>query len=589
MKLEFDDHKHSAFILQVLNTQRQKKECCDVVINVGSHSFSAHQNILTAVSPYVKDLIYSCNIQPSDELSVTIDNDYMSPVSVEQLLEYFYTGKVIIADKNVEDLLKGAKYFMIKRLKSHCVEYLELVLDKQNYMYTLMLADTYDLPDLATTVYSYLKEQFFHLSETKEFVECPSHILLRLVKDEDLHTTNEDQVLLTVLRWTNHDPENRKGHFQKLFSNIYLNGVTDELLSEVSNEEELVKNSAICVCGIVDVLSHRKQENISSLLQFQRKGALMDVVLVLGGQSSDGSFRSAVSAYVLGENKWVTVAHMPYQAAAVGAVCTRKYLYVTGGTNEQNASLKSAWRYDMDKGTWCKLPDLPMGLVFHSMIACNGIVYTIGGSIAPRKYISTIYRYDEKKERWTTVGRMNVPMDCAEVVTKGERYIYIATGRCMINDKISRVGVVDCFDTITGEVKQSLTFPIEFKHRPVVSIQGDAILCVQSHKHTIEVNLQKFKSNKVARRIPLLPNATKLEVCHAMAIIRNMVFVCGGTSATEAGELKEYSVNKSAFLLETKTGVWKEVAKPSDGLECSACCKAKLQCKFIQKPEESLS
>ncbi|XP_055518785.1 LOW QUALITY PROTEIN: calicin-like [Leucoraja erinacea] len=588
MKLEFDDHKHSAFILQALNAQRQKKECCDVVINVGSHSFSAHQNILTAVSPYVKDLIHSCNIQPSDELSVTIDIDYMSPVSVEQLLEYFYTGKIIIADKNVEDLLKGAKYFMIKRLKSHCVEYLEVVLDKQNYMYTLMLAETYDLPDLAATVYSYLKEQFFDLSETKEFVECPYHVLLRLVKDEDLHAANEDQVLLTTVRWTNHDLERRRSNFQKLFTNIYLNGVTDELLAEVSSEELLVKNNTTCMLAIVDVLSHRKQEHINSLLQYQRKGALMDVVLVVGGQSSDGGFRNAVYAYVIDENKWLKVTPMPYRAAALGAVCNRKYLYVTGGTNEQNASLKSAWRYDLDKSAWCKLPDLPLGLVFHSMISCNGIVYTVGGSVAPRKYISTIYRYDEKKEKWTTVGRMSVPMDCAEVVTKGDRYIYIATGRCMINDRITRVGIVDCFDTITGEVKQSLTFPIEFKHRPVVSFQGDSTLYVQSHKHTIEVNLQNFKATKLTKRIPLLPNATKLEVCNAMTTIRNIVFVCGGTSVAEDGNVKEYAVNKNAFLLDTKLGVWDEVAKPSEALESSACCKAKLQCKFIQKPEKIL-
>ncbi|XP_060709667.1 calicin-like [Hemiscyllium ocellatum] len=589
MKLEFDDHKHSTYILQSLNAQRQKKECCDVVINVGSHSFSAHQNILTAVSPYVKDLIHSCNIQPSDELSVTIDIDYMSPVSVEQLLEYFYTGKIIIADKNVEDLLKGAKYFMIKRLKSHCVEYLELVLDRQSYMYTLILAETYDLPDLAATVYLYVKDQFFILSETKEFVECPYHVLLKLVKDEDLHTSNEDQVLQTILRWTNHNLEDRKGYFPKLFSYIYLNGIADEVLSDISSNEPLIKNNTTCVCAIVDVLSHRKQENLTSLAYFQRKGALLDVALVLGGQSSDGSFRNTVYAYVVDENKWIKITHMPYRAAALGAICTSKYLYVTGGTNEQNASLKAAWRYDLDKNTWNKLPDLPLGLVFHSMVACNGIVYTVGGSVAPRKYISTIYRYDEKKEKWTSVGRMSVPMDCAEVVTKGDRYIYIATGRCMINDRISRVGVIDCFDTITGEVKQSLTFPIEFKHRPVISFQGDTALIIQSHKHTIEVSLQKFKANKLPKRIPLLPNATKLEVCHAMCLIRDMIFVCGGTSATDDGNVKEYSVNKNAYLLESKIGAWNEVAKPSEALESSACCKSKLQCKFLQKPEKSLS
>ncbi|EGW06797.1 Calicin [Cricetulus griseus] len=179
---------------------------------------------------------------------------------------------------------------------------------------------------------------------------------------------------------------------------------------------------------------------------------------------------------------------------------------------------------------------------------------------------------------------MSIPMDGTAVITKGDRNLYIVTGRCLVKGYISRVGVVDCFDTNTGEVVQCITFPIEFNHRPLLSFHQDNILRVHSHRQSVEINLQKIKANKSTTSVPLLPNSCPLDVSHAICSIGdNKVFVCGGVTTASDVQTKDYTINPNAYLLDQKIGEWKILASPPEALDCPACCLAKLPCKILQR------
>ncbi|MGH0168149.1 UNVERIFIED_CONTAM: hypothetical protein FKN15_062898 [Acipenser sinensis] len=579
MSLDYIDSRHSNRILSSLNQQRKTNELCDVVINVGEQFFHVHQNVLLSISPKVRSLTSHCDIGASDELSINIDPNYMSTSSVEELLNYFYTGKVSITMENVEELLRGVKLFEIKQLKNYCGEYMQASLNKTNCFRVLKMAESHDLQELAETAYKVIRDQFFSLAVRKDLLATPYNVFSRLIKDEKLHAQNEDHVFLTVLQWTKHMP-NRVKHFEKLFSHLHLSNVSNHILLKLSKEEDLIKNNVACINKIMEVVGHKKTDGPRDINVSQRKETLIEVVLVLGGHKIDGHFSNKVYAYLIRDNRWVKVTDMPYNAAAPGAVSLGKYLFVTGGTNKLNPSLKAAWRYDLDKNIWSKMPDLPVGLVFHTMVACRGSIFTVGGSIAAKKYISTIYKFDEEKDRWVTVGNMSVPLDCAEAIPKHNN-IYIVTGRCMVNDKISRVGVVDCFDVTGGTVKKCLTFPIEFRHRPLVSIHDGDMIKLQSHKQSLDINMQKCKVVKCPNTIPLLPNNTKLEISNAVCQIGDNVFVCGGTIPVD--EINNvFTINQSAFLFKQKSGEWDILAKPIESMDSSACCRAKLTWRIVQ-------
>lgn len=587
MRMQFTEKNHNSFMMQALNKQRKNREFCDVALSVDQNVFYAHLNVLAAVSSHIRTLISSNDMKVDDELYINIDAKFLSAALVEEMLNYFYTGKIMISEKNVEDLLKGAKYFNSQTLKSHCSDFLLRSLKKDNCLYYMLLANTYDLKEVANSAYDSIRDNFHYWVGPKgitDFMNCPSNVFSRLLKDENLHVENEDQALLALLQWVKYKKAEREKHFKKYFGYIHLHAVSTKTLLAACREVLLFADHTTPLSWIESVLSDRKQGNPQSLMLYQRKGALVDSVVILGGQKEQGKFNSGVFAYILGENIWLKLTEMPYKAAALSATSLGKYIYVSGGTTEQISGLKTAWKYDMDTNSWLKLPDLPIGLVFHTMVTCGGAVYSVGGSTAPRKYISSIFKYDEGKEKWVLAGKMSIPMDATAVITKGDKIIYIVTGRCLVNGRFSRVGVLDCFDTQSRNVVQYITFPIQFNHKPLLSFPQGNILSVQSHKESLEINLQKIKMNKSTKLVPLLPSNCSLDLSHAVCSIgNNKVFVCGGLICPGDKRPEEYSISRQAYMLDQNTGEWRVLSQPPEALDCPACCTAQLPCKVLQK------
>ncbi|XP_042305372.1 calicin [Sceloporus undulatus] len=587
MRMQFTEKNHNSFVMQALYKQRKNKEFCDVALSVDQNVFYAHLNVLAAVSSHIRNLISSNDMKADDELFIIIDSKFLSSDLVEELLNYFYTGKIVISEKNVEDLLKGAKYFSSQTLKSHCSDFLQRSLKKENCLHYLLLANKYDLKEVGNSAYDGIRDNFNYWAGPKgigEFMNCPASIFSKLLKDENLHVQNEDQTFLALLQWVKYKKSEREKLFKKYFGYIHLSAVSTKTLLAACREVLLFADHTGPLARIETILSERKQGNPQSLMLHQRKGALMDSVVILGGQKEQGKFNSGVFAYILGENIWVKLTEMPYKAAALSATSLGKYIYVSGGTTEQISGLKTAWKYDMDTNSWLKLPDLPIGLVFHTMVTCGGAVYSVGGSTAPRKYISSIYKYDESKEKWVLAGKMSIPMDATALITKGDKTIYIVTGRCLVNGRFSRVGVLDCFDTETRNVVQYITFPIQFNHKPLLSFPQENLLSIQSHKESVEINLQKIKMNKSTKLVPLLPNNYSLDLSHAVCSVgNNKVFVCGGLICPGDKRPEEYSINRQAYMLDQSIGEWRILAPPPEALDCPACCTAKLPCKVLQK------
>lgn len=587
MRMQFTEKNHNSILMQALNKQRKNKEFCDVALSVDQNIFYAHLNILAAVSSHIRSLIASNDMKTDDELFIIIDAKFLSSTLVEELLDYFYTGKVLISEKNVEELLKGAKYFSSQTLKSHCSDYLLRSLRKDNCLYYMHLATTYELKEVANSAYDGIRDNFHYWASPKgilELVYCPHQIFGRLLRDENLHVQNEDQTFLALLQWVKHKRTEREKFFKKFFACIHLNAISNKTLLAACREVLLFEDHTAPLTRIETVLTERKHGSPQSLTLYQRKGALMDSVVILGGQKAKGKFNSGVFAYVIEENIWLKLTEMPYKAAALSATSLGKYIYVSGGTTEQISGLKTAWKYDTDTNSWIKLPDLPIGLVFHTMVTCGGAVYSVGGSTAPRKYISSIYKYDEGKEKWVLAGKMSIPMDATALITKGDKTIYVVTGRCLVNGCFSRVGVVDCFDTQTRNVVQYITFPIQFNHKPLLSFPQENVLSVQSHKESVNINLQKVKISKSATLVPLLPNNCSLDLSHAVCSVgNNKVFVCGGLICSGDKRPEDYSINQQAYMLDQIVGEWKVLAEPPEALDCPACCTAKLPCKILQK------
>ncbi|XP_061456300.1 calicin-like [Rhineura floridana] len=585
IRMQFTEKNHKSFLIQALNEQRKNQEFCDVALSVDQKIFYAHLNLLAALSPHIRSLMSSNDTKADEVLLLNLDTTSLSSAVVEEILDYFYTGNIVISEKNVEELLKGAEYFSSQTLKSHCSDFLLASLRKKNCLYYMLLATTYEMIDVENAAYDAVRDSFNYWAGPgiTDFVRCPDHIFGRLLKDDNLHMQNEDQTLSALLQWVKYEISEREKLFKEYFTYLRLSAVSSKMLLAACREVVLFSDHAGPLSRIESTLSDRNQGNPQSLMVHQRKGALMDSVVVLGGRKEQGKIHSGVFAYIVGENIWLKLTEMPYKAATASATSLGKCIYVSGGRAEQSSHLKTAWKYDTDTNSWTRLPDLPIGLAFHTMVTCGGAVYSVGGSTAPRTYTSNIYKYDEEKEQWILAGKMTVPMDATALIPKGDQTIYIVTGRCLVNRHFCRVGALDCFDTKTGNV-QCLTFPIQFIQKPLLSFPRDNILSIQSDKESLEINLQKSKMNKSTNLMPLLPYKDSLHLSHAVCSLGdNKVFVSGGLICPGNKRPEECSINRQAYMLDQNVGEWRILAQPPEAVHGAACCTAKLPCKILQK------
>ncbi|KAM6109733.1 LOW QUALITY PROTEIN: calicin [Phoenicopterus ruber ruber] len=186
---------------------------------------------------------------------------------------------------------------------------------------------------------------------------------------------------------------------------------------------------------------------------FQRKGSLIDSVMILGGQKEDVRFNDEGFAYTFELTcfayMWLKLTEILCQAAAPSATLA---LSVTEGTADQITTSKTAQRCDIGNNSWTE--------------------YTNG-----------------RKENWTLTGK-SIPMDATALITTGKiKLIYIVTRQ--LNGCFLYVQRVDYFDTQTGEVVQYLTFCIEFNHKHIIVFSTGKH--PQLQKIFLDINLQKKK------------------------------------------------------------------------------------------------
>ena len=118
------------------------------------------------------------------------------------LLNYVYTGKVVLDDMNVQELLQLSNQFMISKLKGYCSEYLERSMHMRNIFRIKDIADKCGLPQLAKTADAYIYANLIEIVNHQEILHFSSSRLDNLLSNKSMPLT-EDARLHIICRWIN--------------------------------------------------------------------------------------------------------------------------------------------------------------------------------------------------------------------------------------------------------------------------------------------------------------------------------------------------------------------------------------------------
>jgi kelch-like protein 10 len=129
---------------------------------------------------------------------------------------------VVDIDEDVLELLQASAYLCVPGIVQLCYDFLKNKLDPENCI-GVMLNARFCCPQLESDARSYLMRHFVEVSQqSEELLELPVEELQAIIGADALNVRNENIVWECVLRWIDHDTDNRKGHIVDLQKIIRL-------------------------------------------------------------------------------------------------------------------------------------------------------------------------------------------------------------------------------------------------------------------------------------------------------------------------------------------------------------------------------
>ncbi len=141
-----------------LNAQRKSghEEYCNVTLTCNGVRFSAHKSILSASSPYFECLLQGHFVE-SRLKEIDLSESIGDPDVLEQMLEFIYTGKVLIDGNNFCELLGASTILLLNDVTELLHEYLKSSLVIANCLEILEISYKYSLCNISQVCCSMIR------------------------------------------------------------------------------------------------------------------------------------------------------------------------------------------------------------------------------------------------------------------------------------------------------------------------------------------------------------------------------------------------------------------------------------------------
>lgn len=191
-------------INQFLYDLWRSQQMCDIIIKVNGKEFHAHKLALAAHSE--KFTSRYCEEAPLTISEVIVPN--ASPDAVEILINYIYTNELTLTAENIESVIICARQLGIKRVLEFCQDFLNSF-NKDSVLYLLPIAQRQGFAEIAERMSGFMNKSSLTLMQSTGFLECGMHQVEWLISRDELEMNSELEVFYAVLRWIDHNRNDR--------------------------------------------------------------------------------------------------------------------------------------------------------------------------------------------------------------------------------------------------------------------------------------------------------------------------------------------------------------------------------------------
>ena len=291
--LEFKEEEgFKSMLADRLSNQRQQGLYCDLHLIIDGHAIPVHKGVLVAKCDYFAAMFGHSFCEDSAQ-SVDMSHVFPSVTTAETIIDYMYTGRVLINEDTIDDVLQSASHLLLESLGRHCAQYLLSNLGPHNCVHTWAVAEAYSMPELALIAKNMTKSKFQEfIINQEESLRIPGEFLLKIVQEAMPQMYNTDLVMRFFLNWTKFQQNEEKIDALKEILDL-----KPELIRQGEKSiEELIKSSPETDTSLCVSVSHGLRSSSSTT------EVLVSYITSTSSHSSD--FRMHIYVYIPMFHKW---------------------------------------------------------------------------------------------------------------------------------------------------------------------------------------------------------------------------------------------------------------------------------------------
>ncbi|XP_029347670.1 ring canal kelch homolog isoform X2 [Acyrthosiphon pisum] len=404
---------NSARILEDLQSLRKNEVLCDIRFEADNGKIIiGHKNVLIAASPYFRAMF--SNFYESNKDLVTI-RELDSTIS-QLLVDYIYTGEIIITKENVQALLSSANVLQLDYVNDICAEFLQKQMDSSNCIgikaFASAFADLHNCTKLLSSSEAYIKQKFLEVAKGEDFLSLSSEDLVKLISSNDLAVPFEEKVFECVMKWVKHDSEHRIDFLSKLMEHVRLPLLKPDILFNIF-KEPLLSNSSKCNNYIIEsfYFNHQKcvqPSTIPKMIRFKPRQFDGSQKVILMFNESDTSPKCYTEWYdpatkVRGNAPGINDCR---DTAGFGVI-SDQYVFVVGGVNELSSKSVSMLDVSSQSPSWLPLIEMLVSRRLLGVGILNDCIYAVGGR-DDTGLLNSVEVFDVSIQKWHMVSSMSI-------------------------------------------------------------------------------------------------------------------------------------------------------------------------------------
>ncbi|CAH8645875.1 unnamed protein product [Heterobilharzia americana] len=166
ISMEFELNHYLKEVMNAMYELFQSQKLTDVTLCVNSESIKCHRIVLAGASPYFRAMFTS---EMREALLPKIKLHYISATALKKLIDFAYTGRIQISERNVCELLIAASMIQMSHVVQACCSFLKHQLHPSNAIGIQEFAHSNNCSELSFIAQKFIDQNFSEIVNMMSF------------------------------------------------------------------------------------------------------------------------------------------------------------------------------------------------------------------------------------------------------------------------------------------------------------------------------------------------------------------------------------------------------------------------------------